>query len=195
MLIPLAGLLPQRPVPTSFTVRAWIHATAFDPTCCCTTHKAVAISLSFACHHPMCSHITYVADVLRNIGGDSKVENSRVAVCRSFHLCVVDVCRVVDGGQHRAPHRAQAGVRGQLRVVGELKCTYNAYYLLSILGALSVKTRHHKPPLRGGPPQAGEARHTRESGRRGAGGGAARSRVVVPACNCTLVYCVRENSF
>ena len=82
-----------------------------------------------------------------------------------------------------------------LRVVGELKCTYNAYYLLSILGALSVKTRHHKPPLRGGPPQAGEARHTRESGRRGAGGGAARSRVVVPACNCTLVYCVRENSF
>ena len=25
------------------------------------------------------------------------------------------------------------------------------------MGALSVKTRHHKPPLRGGPPQAGEA--------------------------------------
>ena len=49
-----------------------------------------------------------------------------------------------------------------LRVVGELKCTYNAYYLLSILGALSVKTRHHKPPLRGGPPQAGEA-HTRDA--------------------------------
>ena len=60
-----------------------------------------------------------------------------------------------------------------LRVVGELKCTYNAYYLLSILGALSVKTRHHKPPPRGGPPQAGEA-HTRERtrlalARRGAG--------------------------
>ena len=78
-----------------------------------------------------------------------------------------------------------------LRVVGELKCTYNAYYLLSILGALSVKTRHHKPR-----PRLSCVPRRPEADRRGAGRGAraARSRVV-PACNCTLVYCVRENSF
>ena len=40
-------------------------------------------------------HITYVADVHRNSGGDSKVEKSRVAVCRSFtrahyRVCVAD---------------------------------------------------------------------------------------------------------
>ena len=40
MLIPLAGLLPHRPVLTSFMVRACTHTTALDPAHSCTTHNA-----------------------------------------------------------------------------------------------------------------------------------------------------------
>ena len=90
----LAQLGRRQRAITSILVRAYAHAAALiSIPRAASPHTTADNSLDVLVNHSgVCSHIVHVARDLRNSGGDSKVEKSRVAFSRSFafalYLCI-----------------------------------------------------------------------------------------------------------